>query len=248
MSIQARYNVYEPVGGKWRFLFSAHTVNKEEGAIEQLEDIVKTGPDARVAVILDTEKNRHVPIFRMNINNQTRIKALSGGWKDGDGGVLDNTVEADIAQIAEHVNAQLEQHEQTVEEAKNDLADDSRIMVDNSEYAYEGQPDFVVLNWQTGAYAIDQYIIPRPTEKQLRALNIAHGCLIGADNTSRQDAALMRICAAVSKKPEHCDGIVQDDKKIKPWVCLWKDHLSAESTPLRFEGNTVEFVHCGFIE
>lgn len=257
MSIQERYHVYTPVGGKWHFLFSASTVNKRGGAVEQLEGVVKTGPDARVAIIIDTEKNRHVSMFRMNINNQTQIKSPAGGWKDGDGGVLENTIEADIAKIADHVNAQLEQEpepEDVIDTDGEGMEDDDipepsdDDQEDDATYEYEGQPDYVVLNWQTGAYSIEQYIIPRPTEKQLKALNIAHGCLIGAENTRKQEAALMRINAAVCKKPEYCEGMVKQDKRIKPWVCLWKDHIYPDKSPLRFEGYIVEFAYCGFIE
>ena len=260
MAIQARYDVYEPVGGKWRFLFGALTVNKAGGAVEMLEDHIKTGPDARIAMIYDTEKNRHVPMFRVNIANQTQIKALSGGWKDGDGGIFDNLFTAQIEELAEQVSQELlsepelpqdelESIEQDDEDSTDSvITEDPRFDVDSSPYDYEGQPDFVILNWMTGSYTIEQYVIPRPTERQMKALYIAHGNFIGASNTNRVESALTRIMCAVISKAEHVESLVEENSKLGAWVQIWREHLMGENEPLRFEGSTIEFINCGILE
>ena len=242
----ARYDVYKPLAsGKWAFLFSADSVKKEGGAIEMLEDVITTGPDARVAVVYDTKKKCHVTIFRMNIKDRTVFQPLAGGWREGDGSILANTVSGELTTMAKAINLDLaQQHSEAVP------VDDTPELA-TSEYDYEGQPDYAILHWLTSEAVLERYVIPRPTEKQLRVLTLTNSLFINASNTPKQDAALMRIsCALCEEQNRHYfNDLLKIDKAYDRWLCIWSAYkMESSEDAIRIENSTVEIFYSGCLE
>lgn len=234
----SRYEIYTPVNKEsWVLLCTAASVSKEKGAISKLEDVVKTGPDTCVAIVYDTEKNRHVRMFRVNVGNRTLIKPVSGGWREGDADVRANTVSAKIDLVAAGITfAEKAPQEEPKEEPKETPAQD-----------YEGQPDYALVNWIEEEYRSTFYLIPKPTERQMKVLNTVHGCFINGENTQRQDAALSRVFCALAEKDEYCRSIVDEDQRLSKWVGIWRGFKVEDVQPLRLEMKTVEIFTCGFI-
>lgn len=128
-----------------------------------------------------------------------------GGWHDGDSGVS-NTVDEHIAELAK-----------AVEMPNLDI------------------PSAVFLTWINNELEVRTFLIPNPSEKQMKALRIANLKFLGITDNGREEAALIRISAALSNR----EG---GTEKIKSWVGIWIEH---ETKVARHEGD-IEYIICGY--
>lgn len=228
MAIEKRYFVFKTFGAnKWKRAFTAATVTKEGGAIDLLYDHITTGPDGLIAVVYDTKKDRHVEVHRLNAAGITQLVA-HGTWVDGiNESVENNLIDDEIEVIA------------------NQLVTDIAAV---PEVPVVDVPSFVLLTVTDSHVGPSQFLIPNPTEKQLKALRMVHGKLRNYqlrknhldDNGSKANAALDRIIAATVGTHDS----VQGDKALKRWHHIWKDHLITE--PFR-SNKDVEHIACCWI-
>lgn len=223
MAIEKRYFVFKTFGAnKWKRAFTATTVTKEGGAIDLLYDHITTGPDGLIAIVYDTKKDRHVEVHRLNAAGITQLVAR-GTWIDGiNESVENNLIDDEIEVIA------------------NQLVTDIAAV---PEVPVVDVPAFVLLTVTDCHAGPRQFLIPSPTEKQLKALRMVHGKLrnyLGDDNGDKADAALDRVIAATIGT----HTFVQGDKALKRWHHIWKDHLIIE--PFR-SNKDVEHIACSWI-
>lgn len=219
MSDFNRYDVYVPAGKFWSLVFSVPTVLKPEGAVDRLYDtVVPVCADLRVAVVVDTQRNRHVSIYRKMRDNDTIELVPAKAWTDGVSEVIELSLQKEMESLAEIV---------------------SRDIVHDTTESAALLPDQVLLTWYTPDDGIAQYVIKNPTERQVKVLRAANGCIAGvAEVTEKQTAAVNRISLALSASIESCQYAIDQDVKLEKWACIWKDTLHDRYTQLILTGVT----------
>lgn len=207
MAIQKRYTVFKPIGE-----------NRWKQILSAATISKERGAIDQLYDHITTGPDGFIAIIHDTVKNRhVKVYRLSvagitqlvarGGWLDGDAGVS-NTIEEQIAELVK-----------VIEMPNPDI------------------PVAVFLSWVNSEFHVTNYIIQRPTEKQMKALRIANGKFLGVTEVAREEAALLRISVALSTDSTNAGT-------IKSWVGIWAECATDET---RLEGD-IEYIICGHVD
>lgn len=217
----SRYNAYVVNKGLVSVgLFKNASAGKEDSAMEALMDHVKTGTAGDiVAYIVDTTQDRYVRVVRTIEAGIFRLRAPEG-WQQGK---LEDS----------YVIVQPEEKAITV-------ADDTVSIVKDRQHV-----DYIIMLWEMIGDSTTTYLIPNPTEDQIKHVCNAANCFVGGDNTKDQKRALNRIMLAISENArEFGKAMKLKAEIIDDWATIWVNNKVDNEKPLQVSGNVL-FINAG---
>ena len=218
----SRYNAFVVNKGLTSIgLFKNASAGKEDSALDALMDHVKTGTAGDiVAYIVDTTQERYARVIR-NIEAGIFRLRVPEGWVKG-------KLEDSYTVLAQP------------EEKAITTANDTVNIVQERQHI-----DYIIMLWETVGDSTDTYLIPNPTDDQIKHVSNAANCFFGGENTKEQQRALNRIMLAISPNAlEFGKDMKLKAEIIEAWATIWVNNKVDSEKPLQVSGNVL-FINAG---
>lgn len=224
----SRYNALLIKGNKLESigLFKNANMGKEDSAMEALMDNVKTGTAGdNVAYIVDTVVDRYACVIRSIEAGIFRLR-VPQGWEVG---TMDDVVRLVEGNKVEEPVVQLPTKQDDIVAA---IEQNQKI-------------DYILLLWERVGDSTETYLIPNPTDDQIKHVCNAANCFVGGENTKDQQRALNRIMLAISPNArEFGKDMRLKAEIIDAWATKWVDYKVDSDKPLKAQGSFL-FINAG---